>query len=93
VSPVKYELGFYIVEDVILHSHRRDNLKPYIPMFQFRFVLIHFVPKLFRVSHVSLGWRDWPRVLVSLRRHIASSFLRRVLPEFPNDSRAHVILR
>jgi hypothetical protein len=30
VSAVKYELGFYIPEDDILHSHRRDNLKPYI---------------------------------------------------------------
>jgi hypothetical protein len=29
VSPVKYELGFYITEDNILHSHRRGNLKPY----------------------------------------------------------------
>jgi hypothetical protein len=28
VSPVKYELGFYIPEDDILHSHRRENLKP-----------------------------------------------------------------
>jgi hypothetical protein len=48
VSPVKYELGFYIPEDDILHSHRRGNLKSYIqrhnpqystkstPCFQFR---------------------------------------------------------
>jgi hypothetical protein len=27
VSPVRYELGFYIPEDAILHSHRRENLK------------------------------------------------------------------
>jgi hypothetical protein len=26
---VKYELGFYIPEDGILHSHRRENLKFY----------------------------------------------------------------
>jgi hypothetical protein len=26
VSPVKYELGSYITEDDILHSHRRENL-------------------------------------------------------------------
>jgi hypothetical protein len=25
--PVRYELGFYIPEDAILHSHRRENLK------------------------------------------------------------------
>jgi hypothetical protein len=29
VSPLKYELGFYIPEDGILHSHRRENLKSY----------------------------------------------------------------
>jgi hypothetical protein len=27
VSPVKYELGFYIPDDGTLHSHRRENLK------------------------------------------------------------------
>jgi hypothetical protein len=32
VSPVKYEQGFYIPEDVILYSHRRENLKSYIPL-------------------------------------------------------------
>jgi hypothetical protein len=30
VSPVRYELGFYIPEDDILHSHRRENLKSHI---------------------------------------------------------------
>jgi hypothetical protein len=29
MSPVRYELGFYMPEDDILHSHRRENLKPY----------------------------------------------------------------
>jgi hypothetical protein len=28
VSPVRYELGFYILEDV-LHSHGSENLKSY----------------------------------------------------------------
>jgi hypothetical protein len=28
VSPVRYELGFYIPVDGILHSHCRENLKP-----------------------------------------------------------------
>jgi hypothetical protein len=32
VSPVRYELGFYIPEDDILYSHRRDNLKSYITL-------------------------------------------------------------
>jgi hypothetical protein len=29
MSPVKYELGFYIPEEGILLSHRRQNLKSY----------------------------------------------------------------
>jgi hypothetical protein len=32
VSPVRHELGFYIPEYGILHSHRRENLKSYIPL-------------------------------------------------------------
>jgi hypothetical protein len=32
VSPVKYELGFYIQEDAILHSHRRESLKSYVDL-------------------------------------------------------------
>jgi hypothetical protein len=32
VSPVKYELGFYIPEDDILHSHRSGNFKSYIAL-------------------------------------------------------------
>jgi hypothetical protein len=31
VSPVKYELGFYIPEDDIRHSHCRENLKSHKP--------------------------------------------------------------
>jgi hypothetical protein len=30
VLSVRYERGFYIPEDDILHSHRRENLKSYI---------------------------------------------------------------
>jgi hypothetical protein len=29
---VKYELGFYIPEDDILYSHRRESLKSYIAL-------------------------------------------------------------
>jgi hypothetical protein len=32
VSSVRYELGFYIPEDGILHSHCRDNFKSYIAL-------------------------------------------------------------
>jgi hypothetical protein len=36
VSAVKYELGFYIPED-ILHSHRRENLKSYNVSLRFHY--------------------------------------------------------
>jgi hypothetical protein len=32
VSPVRYELGFYIPEDGIIHSHCRENRKSYIAL-------------------------------------------------------------
>jgi hypothetical protein len=32
VSPVRYELSFYIPEDDVLHSHRHENLKSYIAL-------------------------------------------------------------
>jgi hypothetical protein len=32
VSAVRYELGLYIPEDDILHSHRRETLKSYIAL-------------------------------------------------------------
>jgi hypothetical protein len=38
VSPVKYELGFYIPEDDIFHSHRRENLKSYTVINGFSFL-------------------------------------------------------
>jgi hypothetical protein len=32
LSPVRYELGFYIPEDDILHSHHSENLKSCIAL-------------------------------------------------------------
>jgi hypothetical protein len=32
MSPVRYEVGFYIPEDDILHSHRPENIKYYIAL-------------------------------------------------------------
>jgi hypothetical protein len=36
---VRYELGFYILED-ILHSHRCENLRSYIVSSSFRQILM-----------------------------------------------------
>jgi hypothetical protein len=30
MSPVRYELGFYIPEDDIVHGHDHEKLKPYL---------------------------------------------------------------
>jgi hypothetical protein len=35
VSAVRYELGVFIQENGILHSHLRGNLKPYVDNFKF----------------------------------------------------------
>jgi hypothetical protein len=43
VSPVKYELGFYVSEDDILHSHRRENLKSYMALASFRNVVFSVI--------------------------------------------------
>jgi hypothetical protein len=32
MSPVRYELGIYVTEDGLLHSHRRANHKSYIAL-------------------------------------------------------------
>jgi hypothetical protein len=32
MSPLRYELGFYIPEGDIFHSHRSENIKPYIAL-------------------------------------------------------------
>jgi hypothetical protein len=32
MSPVRYEQGFYITEEDILYSHRREDFKSYIAL-------------------------------------------------------------
>jgi hypothetical protein len=39
VTPVKYELGFYIPEDGILHIRSRGNIKTYMEGFNFTLLL------------------------------------------------------
>jgi hypothetical protein len=42
---VKYELGFYIPEDDILHCHRRENLKSYIALSPVKYELGFYIPE------------------------------------------------
>jgi hypothetical protein len=59
VSPVKYEQGFYIPEDTILHSHRLGNLKSYMLVLVCidSLVFITFLMKIqfWSVCNISIG--------------------------------------
>jgi hypothetical protein len=48
--PVRYELGFYIPEDDILHSHCRENPRSYIVNYTFRFTVDFNGPSLILAS-------------------------------------------
>jgi hypothetical protein len=55
MSPLRYELGFYIPKNGILHSHRCENLKSYIDS-----VLLHGAGRYIRcktdsASYYTLG--------------------------------------
>jgi hypothetical protein len=52
VSPVKYELGFSIPEDCILHSHCRENLKSYIVFMNSFSVALFLTDKQSSAIHV-----------------------------------------
>jgi hypothetical protein len=53
VLPMRYELGLYIAEDDILHSHRLDNLKFYMGRFPSSDEGTEICTLLGRVSEVS----------------------------------------
>jgi hypothetical protein len=48
VCPVRYELVFYIPEDDILHSHRREDLKScnafFVVIFYILFIILSVTP-------------------------------------------------
>jgi hypothetical protein len=68
VFPVRYELEFYIPEEGILHSHRRECLKSYFPernaekslvlqravrsQHTLRIVSVSFIPQMQNKGHV-----------------------------------------
>jgi hypothetical protein len=61
VSPVKYELGFYIPEDGILHSHRRENLRSYTCTYVF---VVHCMTSVnLVVNHEEEGIRKYTAVI------------------------------
>jgi hypothetical protein len=54
VSPVKYELGFYIPEDDILHSHCRENFKSATEIVSY-YIINGCTALLLDLDHVTLG--------------------------------------
>jgi hypothetical protein len=61
VYPVKYEQGFYIPEDDILHSHRCEILKSYFTSNVFRLLTVveffesYNIKQIFLVSRMYIG--------------------------------------
>jgi hypothetical protein len=68
VSPVKYELGFYIPEDGILHTHRRENLKSYTlyNLFNWKYIF-YFIPFLISlwISFLRIFFAEWSGTVTS----------------------------
>jgi hypothetical protein len=67
MSPVKYELGFYIPADDILHSHRRETLKSYTTL-----VLLVRV-KVAETKRLGLSAQNGGPIELSLGYIVASS--------------------
>jgi hypothetical protein len=68
MSPVRYELGFYIPEDDILHGHRCDNLKSYLCKYLSKFCTR-------RAGGGGCHKKGRGRGLSEYTRHIPGSFL------------------
>jgi hypothetical protein len=54
MSPVRYELGFYVPEYSVLHSHCRENLTSYILKIEFRILYNQEVHYLFRTLDITI---------------------------------------
>jgi hypothetical protein len=60
VSPVKYELGFYIPEDGILHRQHRENLRSYTYISLFS---PNFWRRIYFVKREDICQRLWQKYL------------------------------
>jgi uncharacterized protein (DUF4415 family) len=56
MSSVMYELVFYMQNDGIIHSHRRENLKPQILHKRFACVRLQISLEHLRASYA--GWQN-----------------------------------
>jgi hypothetical protein len=76
VCPVRYELGFHMPEDVVLRSHRRDNLKltslslswHYFIIRQVSLTVAGVLDPIYNLEAVSCRWvRDKTETVTSFR--------------------------
>jgi hypothetical protein len=74
VSPVKYELGFYIPEDDILHSHCRENLTSDMNMLAKSAKHLNCIQRIIG-SKLGRGHTLWPAVLHSYELIIHSHLI------------------
>jgi hypothetical protein len=58
VFPVKYDLGYYIPEDGILHSHFRKSLKSLFSLFRVTKVAVSLVCEQFMMNILACLSRD-----------------------------------
>jgi hypothetical protein len=68
---VKYELGFYIPEDDILHSHSREDLKssPYMPSaFLFTWEAGMEPSPLLLRPFIGLLYQPWVKVVMTVEQ-------------------------
>jgi hypothetical protein len=75
VSPVKYELGFYIPEDSILHSHYREDLESY-KAFHFYYLLYErpiYEPGMKATAKLAYGYKQTPQPLGRKRTIMVAS--------------------
>jgi hypothetical protein len=70
VSPVRYELDFYIRENSILHSHGRENLKSCNPMSETREMLYNLLT-VFDVENMVFNPEQPPLFATEKERYVS----------------------
>jgi hypothetical protein len=69
MSPVRYELGFYIPEECVLHAHRRENLKSYVEITHFPSAIQLHKHQCLHSHYINLSQRDSSAVICSRYSH------------------------
>jgi hypothetical protein len=59
MSPVRYELGFYIPEDDMLHSHGREDFKSYMYIINMGRYLRETFDLAWNIEHDIQLWASW----------------------------------